>query len=153
MSVPLSNGSIRITWQSPTNSNGRILGYEVTYGPIGGVERALSASSESITLNELRELLCSANMVARIYLLSNLQIYILPCIHTFILAESEVPYRVAVRARTSKGSGKRAALVVFSREGGIYCTILFNTYKIALTDLLYIYWVQCTNSCIPHYIH
>ena len=45
-----------MTWQSPTNSNGRILGYGVTYGPIGGVERVLSPSSESITLNGLREL-------------------------------------------------------------------------------------------------
>ena len=56
MSVPMSNGSVRITWQRPTNSNGRLLDYEVTYGPIGGVERALRASSESITLNGLREL-------------------------------------------------------------------------------------------------
>ena len=56
MSLPLSNGSVRITWQSPTNSNGGILGYDVTYGPIGGVERALSASTESVTLNGLREL-------------------------------------------------------------------------------------------------
>ena len=56
MSVPVSNGSVRITWQKPTNSNGRILGYEVTYGPIGGVERVPSATSESITLNGLREL-------------------------------------------------------------------------------------------------
>ena len=60
MSVPMSNGSVRISWQSPTNSNGRILGYEVTYGPIGGVERGLSVSSESITLNGLRELPCNA---------------------------------------------------------------------------------------------
>ena len=56
MALPLSNGSVRITWQRPTSSNGRILSYEVTYGPIGGVERALSASTESITLNGLREL-------------------------------------------------------------------------------------------------
>ena len=126
MSVPMSNGSVRITWQRPASSNGRILSYGVTYGPIGGTETALSASTESITLNGLRELSYSANMVARIYLFSNLQIYILPCMHTSILVESEVPYRVAVRARTSKGSGKRAALVVFSREGGIYCTIIIR---------------------------
>ena len=56
MSVPMSNGSVRITWKRPLNSNGRILGYEVTYGPIGGVERSLSVSTESITLNGLREL-------------------------------------------------------------------------------------------------
>ena len=56
MSVPLSNGSVRVTWQRPTQSYGRILGYEVTYGPIGGVETALSVSTESITLNGLREL-------------------------------------------------------------------------------------------------
>ena len=56
MSVPMSNGSVRITWQSPTNSNGRILGYDVTYGPIGGVERTLSVSTESIILTGLGEL-------------------------------------------------------------------------------------------------
>ena len=56
MSVPLSNGSVRITWRGPTNSNGRILGYDVTYGPIGGVERALSATTELIILNGFREL-------------------------------------------------------------------------------------------------
>ena len=56
MALPLSNGSVRITWQRPTNSSGRIVGYEVIYGPIDGVERALSASTESITLNGLREL-------------------------------------------------------------------------------------------------
>ena len=38
---------------------------------------------------------------------------------TSILIESEVPYRVAVRARTSKGLGERAAIDVFSKEGGI----------------------------------
>ena len=56
MSVPMSNGSVRITWQRPLNSNGRILGYEVTYGPIGGVETVLSATTESAALNGLREL-------------------------------------------------------------------------------------------------
>ena len=56
----MSNGSVGMSWQRPTSSNGRILGYEVTYGPIGGVERALSVSTESITLNGIRELLCNA---------------------------------------------------------------------------------------------
>ena len=56
MAVPMSNGSVRITWQRPLNSNRRILDYEVTYGPIGRMERTLRASSELITLNGLREL-------------------------------------------------------------------------------------------------
>ena len=60
MSLQLSNVRVKISWQRPTSSNGRILGYEVTYSPIGGVERALSASSESIILSELRELPCNA---------------------------------------------------------------------------------------------
>ena len=54
--MPLSNASVRVTWQRPANSNGRILGYKVTYSPIGGDRRTLIAFNESVILTGLREL-------------------------------------------------------------------------------------------------
>ena len=54
--MPLSNGSVRVTWQRPDNSNGRILGYKVTYAPIGGDRKTLIAFNESVILTGLREL-------------------------------------------------------------------------------------------------
>ena len=48
---------------------------------------------------------------------SNVALYTLPI---SIIVEFEVPYRVAVRARTSKGFGESIAIVMFSKEGGMH---------------------------------
>ena len=39
---------------------------------------------------------------------------------TMTVADGKVPYRAVVRAQTTERLGEKAAIVVFSSEGGIY---------------------------------